>query len=108
MNKSDLIQELADKAQMSRTEAQGIVDAFVGEIVKALAGGKRVEIRGFGSFRVRQKNSRRGRNPKTGEAITIEEKAFPHFKPGKDLRALCKMLDDNASRLAGSGTSDGN
>jgi integration host factor subunit beta len=94
MNKSQLIQELAARASLSKQEAQVVVDTFFDQISQSLIENDRVEIRGFGSFRVRHKNPRQGRNPRTGESISIDRKAFPHFKPGKDLRGGCEARDE--------------
>ena len=101
MNRSDLIQELAEVAKISKDEAQLVIETILSEISESLVEGRRVEIRGFGSFQVRAKNARRGRNPKTGTAIQIEQKLFPHFKPGKDLKDLCRQQDESASSGSG-------
>lgn len=94
MKKSELIAEMAKRGKLSKEESTLLVETFFDEIAEALESGNRVEIRGFGSFSTRQKEARRGRNPKTGEEIEISAKRFPHFKPGKDLREHCSREDE--------------
>ena len=86
MNRSDLINTLKDEAALSRKDAEKVVDTFFGSITEALASNERVEIRGFGSFTVKQYKPYTGRNPKTGESVTVAERRVVHFKPGKELR----------------------
>jgi integration host factor subunit beta len=87
MTKSDLIAELvAANPHLTRHDVELIVATVFGEITAALARGERVELRGFGAFTVKRRDSRTGRNPRTGEAVAVDEKAVPFFKAGKDLR----------------------
>lgn len=86
MRKSDLIQEIARKTDIKIEESKEAVEKFFDSIMITLAEGKRVEIRGFGAFTVRKYGSYKGRNPKTGEPITVEEKLSPFFKSGAPLR----------------------
>lgn len=88
MTKAELIEELARAASLTRKHSEVIVDAVFGSIVEALQRGDKIELRGFGSFRLRRRDSRSGRNPKTGAGVVVPAKAFPHFKPGKELREL--------------------
>jgi len=87
MTKSELIAELAaaNPHLMSR-DVELIVSTIFGEITGALARGTRVELRGFGAFTVKRRDARTGRNPRTGEAVPVNEKAVPFFKAGKELR----------------------
>lgn len=86
MNKTDLAKLLAEKAQLSKNDAEKAVTTLWDTIRDALISGERVEIRGFGAFSVKHFDARDGRNPKTGETITIKARSLPRFKPGKDLR----------------------
>jgi integration host factor subunit beta len=87
MTKSELIAELsaANPHLMSR-DVELIVATIFDEITAALARGERVELRGFGAFTVKKRDARTGRNPRTGEAVPVDEKAVPFFKAGKELR----------------------
>ncbi|MCG6921857.1 MAG: integration host factor subunit beta [Acidobacteriota bacterium] len=88
MTKAELVDEIAQKADLTRKHSEVIVDAVFSSIVEALQGGDKIELRGFGSFRVRHRASRTGRNPKTGEGVLVPAKKVPYFKPGKELREL--------------------
>lgn len=86
MTKTDLIQALADQMNLPVKDAKSIVDTIIDTMADALAEGRSVELRGFGSFQVREYDSYTGRNPKTGEQIKVAPKKLPFFKVGKDLR----------------------
>lgn len=87
MTKADLLQILIDKnPHLYRRDVEAIVNAILNEISAALAEGNRVELRGFGSFSVRHRQARTGRNPLNGESVSVEEKWIPFFKTGKGLR----------------------
>ncbi len=86
MNKSELTQQLAESMQLSVREAASIVNTIIDMMTEALARGESIEIRGFGSFIVKDYDTYTGRNPKTGEQITVQPKKLPFFKVGKDLR----------------------
>ena len=86
MNKLELIQELKDTTDLSKSEAAGVVDKFFNGIADALAKGDRVEIRGLCSFFVKEYDGYTGRNPKTGERVKIKPKKLPFFKVGKELK----------------------
>ncbi|MGN8160235.1 integration host factor subunit beta [Salinisphaera sp. RV14] len=87
MTKSELIERLVDRqAHMTQRDVELAVKLLLDDVIEELAEGGRVEIRGFGSFSVHHRPARRGRNPKTGEAVDIPRKFVPHFKPGKELR----------------------
>lgn len=85
--KSELVQIIArQNPHLTQRDVENIVNAIFEEISTALANGNRVELRGFGAFSVKSRSARNGRNPRTGEAVAIEEKWVPFFKTGKDLR----------------------
>ncbi|MCP4681655.1 MAG: integration host factor subunit beta [Desulfobacterales bacterium] len=86
MNKSQLVEVLAEEEALPLKKAQEVVDTVFGEIETALIKGDRTEIRGLGSFKVKQYDSYRGRNPKTGEIIEVAPKKLPFFKVGKELK----------------------
>ncbi|MBV9248057.1 MAG: integration host factor subunit beta [Acetobacteraceae bacterium] len=87
MTKSELIAELANANPHLRSDdVETIVATIFNEITKALARGERVELRGFGAFTVKHRDARTGRNPRTGEAVPVDEKSVPFFKAGKELR----------------------
>lgn len=85
MNKSNLINILSEKSELSKRNAEQFVNLMIDAIIDAMNREDRVEIRGFGSFVVRSYESYKGRNPKTGDAISIAAKRLPFFKAGKDL-----------------------
>lgn len=87
MIRSELLQELAqDNPELRSDEIEKVVDIFFEEIAQRLAEGGRVELRGFGAFSTREREARKGRNPRTGEAVDVESKYVPYFKPGKEMR----------------------
>ena len=86
MTKADLIEEVSRVVEMTRKEAEVIVEAIFDSIVRSLRGGDKIEIRGFGSFRTRQRQPRVGRNPKTGARVEVPAKKIPYFKPSKELK----------------------
>ena len=87
MIKSELIQKIADEnPHLYQRDVERIVGTVFDQIIKAMADGHRVELRGFGAFSVKKRDSRVGRNPRTGEAVPVEEKYVPFFKTGKLLR----------------------
>jgi integration host factor subunit beta len=92
MTKTELIQALAEQMEMSAKEAKSIVDTILEAMADALASGHNVEIRGFGSFQVRDYDSYVGRNPKSGKEIQVAPKKLPFFKAGKELR---EQLNNN-------------
>ncbi len=86
MNKSELTETLAQKQKLTNSEAAKIINTLLNSMSEALGNGENVEIRGFGSFSVREYDSYTGRNPKTGEKVTVKLKKLPYFKVGKGLR----------------------
>jgi integration host factor subunit beta len=87
MIRSELVQLLAkDNPELSAKEIEKIVSIFFDEISERLAQGGRVELRGFGAFSTRGRDARTGRNPRTGETVSVQAKRVPYFKPGKEMR----------------------
>jgi len=87
MIRSELLQALAKGSPGMRSEEiEKVVDVFFDEIGKRLAEGGRVELRGFGAFSTRERDPRKGRNPRTGESVEVPGKRVPYFKPGKEMR----------------------
>ena len=86
MNKTDLVDAVSIEAEVTKAEAARAVDAVINSITKALKKGDAVTLVGFGTFQVRKRAARTGRNPKTGDAVALPGKHVPHFKPGKELR----------------------
>jgi len=87
MIRSELIQKIADEnPHLYQRDVERIVNTIFNEITDAMAGGNRVELRGFGAFSVKMREARVGRNPRTGESVQVEEKHVPFFKTGKLLR----------------------
>ncbi len=86
MNKSQLIKKLAESQKLSVSKAEEVVNTFFGEIERAFLNSERVEIRGFGSFKIKHYKGYKGRNPKTGEIIEVKPKKLPFFKVGKELK----------------------
>ena len=87
MIKSELVQIVANRnPHLYHRDVENIVNAVLEEITRAMADGKRVELRGFGAFSIKQRPAREGRNPRTGEKVAVDEKWVPFFKTGKELR----------------------
>lgn len=97
MTKADLVEEVSRVTELTRKDSEVIVDTLFESVITALKGGDKLEVRGFGSFRVRQRNSRVGRNPKTGEKVEVPAKRVPYFKPSKELNDL---INDETSAAA--------
>src|SRR5262245_3245435 len=88
MTKADLIEEVSRVVEMTRKDSEVIVESIFESVVRALRAGDKIEIRGFGSFRTRQRQPRVGRNPKTGTRVEVPSKRIPYFKPSKELKDL--------------------
>lgn len=92
MNKSDLIGELSRKENLTEKAATNIVNLILQGFIEAMKKGDRIEIRGFGSFSVREYQAYTGRNPKTGKTTAVKPKKLPFFKVGKDLKGMVNSL----------------
>jgi integration host factor subunit beta len=88
MTKAELVEEVAKESDLTKKDAEVIVQTVLDCITDALQCGEGVELRGFGSFRIRSRSPRQGRNPKTGSDVSVPAKKIPHFKPGKELRDI--------------------
>lgn len=92
MTKAELIEEVSKVVEMTRKDSETIVETIFDSIVNSLHKGEKIEIRGFGSFRTRQRQPRVGRNPKTGSRVEVPSKRIPYFKPSKELRDLVNHM----------------
>ncbi|HYY84338.1 MAG TPA: integration host factor subunit beta [Beijerinckiaceae bacterium] len=108
MIKSELVLKIAEQnPHLYQRDVENIVNAILGTITDALARGDRVELRGFGAFSIKRRDARNGRNPRTGETVSVSEKVIPVFKTGKEMRIRLNEVDEAAPparRVAGGGT----
>jgi integration host factor subunit beta len=88
MTKADIVRTLAEQVGLTRREAAQTLAIVLEGVIEAIESGEKVELRGFGSFRTRRRQSRQGRNPRTGERVAVPSKVVPYFKPGKQLREV--------------------
>ena len=95
MTKAELVEKVAESTQLTKKHAELIVNTVFDSIVQSLKEGEKIELRGFGSFRIRQRGPRTGRNPKTGAKVEVPSKRIPYFKPGKELKELLNSGDDS-------------
>ena len=86
MTKADLVEKVTALGDLTRRDGEVIVETIFNSVIGALQGGDKIEIRGFGSFRIRQRNPRIGRNPKTGARVEVPAKKVPYFKPSKEIK----------------------
>lgn len=91
MTKSELIERVSEAAKLTRGKAELVVGTIFGSMIEAMVRGEGIEIRGFGSFTVRQYRSYEGRNPRTGGSVHVKPKRLPFFKVGKELRARVNL-----------------
>lgn len=88
MTKAELVEEVAKESDLTKKDAEVIVQIVLDSITDSLQRGEKIELRGFGSFRIRSRSSRQGRNPKTGSGVSVPAKRVPYFKPGKEIKDL--------------------
>ena len=90
MTKADLVEKVAVQVNLTKKDTEVVIDTIFDSISQALAAKNegKVELRGFGSFRVRKRSARQGRNPQSGNPVQVPAKRVPYFKPGKELKAL--------------------
>ena len=88
MTKAELVEEVSRVSDLTKKHSEVIVDTVFRSIIEALHRGEKIELRGFGSFRLRKREPRKGRNPKTGASVSVPGKKVPFFKVGKGLREL--------------------
>ena len=96
MTKAELVEEVSRVSELTKKHSEAIVDTVFRSIVEALHRGEKIELRGFGSFRLRQREPRKGRNPKTGDRVDVPPKKVPYFKPGKELKDLINRSTEGA------------
>jgi integration host factor subunit beta len=100
MTKADLIEEVSRLAELTRKDSEVIVETIFDSVVRALRSGDKIEIRGFGSFRTRQRKPRVGRNPKTGDRVEVPAKKIPFFKPSKELKDMVNSAAQQSTAVA--------
>jgi integration host factor subunit beta len=100
MTKADLIEEVSRLAELTRKDSEVIVETIFDSVVRALRTGDKIEIRGFGSFRTRQRKPRVGRNPKTGDRVDVPPKKIPFFKPSKELKDMVNQNGEKPTAAA--------
>jgi integration host factor subunit beta len=100
MTKANLVDEVMRVVDLARKDSETVVDIVFESIVKSLRAGDKIEIRGFGSFRSRQRKARVGRNPKTGARVEVPAKTVPYFKPSKELKDLVKGTSEPPAEAA--------
>jgi integration host factor subunit beta len=104
MTKAELVEEVSKVSDLSKKHSEIIVETVFKSIIDALHRGEKIELRGFGSFRLRSRDSRKGRNPKTGDKVDVPPKRVPYFKPGKELKDLINResaaLEDAMAEMA--------
>ncbi len=103
MTKADLIEEVSRLADLTRKDSEIIVETIFESIVTSLRAGDKIEIRGFGSFRTRQRKPRVGRNPKTGDRVDVPAKKIPFFKPSKELKDVVNTSEAAVANGEGGG-----
>jgi len=91
MTKAELVEEVAGMTQLTKKHAEIVVSTVFESIVDSLRAGEKIELRGFGSFRLRSRGARVGRNPKTGDQVEVPAKQIPYFKPGKELKEMLNL-----------------
>ncbi len=102
MTRAELIVAMAeDNPHLTLADVERLVAALFDEMTRALARGERVVLRGFGTFTVKHRNARAGRNPRSGETVQVAQKSKPSFKAGKELRERINQLDADAGRAPG-------
>ena len=94
MTKAELVEEVSRVSDLTKKHSEVIVDTVFKSIIDALHRGEKIELRGFGSFRLRRREPRKGRNPKTGDKVDVPPKKVPYFKPGKELKELINRESD--------------
>ena len=92
MTKADLVEEVSGKTGLTRTDVAVVVDIFLEVVKKSLEDGNNIEIRGFGTFKIKQRKARKARNPRTGEEVPVPDRKVPVFKPSNEFKALITKL----------------
>ena len=94
MTKAELVEEVSRVSDLTKKHSEVIVETVFKSIIDALHRGEKIELRGFGSFRLRRREPRKGRNPKTGDKVDVPPKKVPYFKPGKELKDLINRMPE--------------
>ena len=102
MTKAELVEEVARVSELTKKHSEVIVNTVFDSITQALQKDEKIELRGFGSFRLRKREPRKGRNPKTGDKVDVPPKKVPYFKPGKELKELINKEPVPAASPSGS------
>ena len=100
MTKAELVEEVSRVSELTKKHSEVIVDTVFKSIIDALHRGEKIELRGFGSFRLRKREPRKGRNPKTGDKVDVPPKKVPYFKPGKELKDLINRTEGEPAPAA--------
>src|SRR3954470_20755110 len=100
LTKADLIEDVLRVTELPRKESETIVETIFESIIEALQKGEKIEIRGFGSFRTRQRRGRVGRNPKTGAKVEVPAKKIPFFKPSKELKDFVNTANGESASVS--------
>ena len=100
MTKAALVEEVARVADLTKKHSEVIVETVFLSIIDALHRGEKIELRGFGSFRLRRREPRKGRNPKTGDRVEVPSKRVPYFKPGKELKELINRDTESSQTVS--------
>ncbi len=98
MTKADIVDVIASGTGLTKVETEAVVDGFIQTVISSLRDGKNIEIRGFGSFKVKKRKGRIARNPRTGEQVRVEEHFVPIFKVSKELKGL---VNENLKKALG-------
>ena len=98
MTKADIVDVIASGTGLTKVETEAVVDGFIQTVIATLRDGKNIEIRGFGSFKVKKRKGRVARNPRTGEQVQVDEHYVPIFKVSKDLKAI---VNENLKKTLG-------
>src|SRR5690606_17058149 len=106
MTKAELVEEVSKVSDLTKKHSEVIVDTVFKAIIDALHRGEKIELRGFGSFRLRKREPRKGRNPKTGDKVDVPPKRVPYFKPGKELKELINYSEAAEDAVPAAATVD--
>lgn len=95
MTKADLVEQVAEKTGLTRTDVAATVDAFLDAVKRSLENGSNIEIRGFGTFKIKPRKARKARNPRTGEVVPVPDRKIPVFKPSNEFKNLVMNSEKN-------------
>ncbi|MBN4076384.1 integration host factor subunit beta [Gemmatimonas aurantiaca] len=101
MTKADLVEKVAERTGLTRTDVAVVVDSFLDTVKKTLEGGNNIEIRGFGTFKIKLRKSRKARNPRTGEVVPVPDRKVPVFKPSNDFKNMITKLPLDSDTVQG-------